>query len=73
MAEYDIAFGKKLAETAQIVLDDGVDSHEAMRTVVYISLLSTEISLKAMLEKAGMNTRVIRKHSHCLRSLLRQR
>lgn len=71
MAEYDIAFGKKLAETAKIVLDLGTDSHDAIRTVTYLSLLSTEISLKAMLEKAGISPSAIRKHNHSLRALLK--
>lgn len=71
MAEYDIDFGKKLAEAARVLLELGVASQEAKRTVVYLSLLSTEISLKAMLEKAGMDPKQIRRRSHRLHDLLK--
>lgn len=70
MSEYNIAFGKKLAETARIVLDNDAESYEARQTAAYLSLLSSEISLKAMLEKAGVNTNVVRKRSHHLNDLL---
>lgn len=53
MAEYDITFGEKLAEVANFVVADGLADLDAKRTVLYLSLLSTEISLKAMLEQAG--------------------
>ena len=57
MAEYDIAFGERLAETARMVADEGLAELDAQRTVLYLSLLSTEITLKAMLERAGAGTR----------------
>jgi hypothetical protein len=72
MAEYNLAFGKKLAETAGLVIDAGIDSQEAERAVAYLSLLSTEVSLKSMLEKAGFAPRMIRKHSHNLPALLKE-
>jgi hypothetical protein len=72
MTEYDAAFGRKLAETALIVLGDGIDSQEAERTVAYISLLSTEISLKSMLERAGVDPKTIRKQNHSLQNLLKE-
>jgi hypothetical protein len=71
MTEYDIAFGRKLAETAKFVLDDGIASLEAKRTVTYLSLLSTEITLKEFLEQAGVRTKVIRKNGHKLSGLLK--
>lgn len=70
MPQYDIAFGKKLAEVANFVLNDGIDALDAQRTVLYLSLLSTEISLKAMLERAGKPVDDIRKRSHKLRDLM---
>lgn len=70
MAEYEIAFGKRLAETARLVMDQGSSELDAQRTVLYLSLLSTEISLKAMLERAGKPVPEIRGHSHRLSQLL---
>lgn len=70
MAEYDIAFGEKLAEVASFVVTDGLTDLDAKRTVLYLSLLSTEISLKAMLERAGRPMAEIRAQSHRLANLL---
>jgi hypothetical protein len=70
MAEYDIAFGERLAETARMVAREGLSELDAQRTVLYLSLLSTEITLKAMLERAGMPLRYIRARSHRLTELL---
>ena len=33
MAEYDIAFGERLAETARMVADEGLAELDAQRTV----------------------------------------
>lgn len=70
MAEYDIAFGERLAETARMVAGEGLSELDAQRTVLYLSLLSTEITLKAMLERAGMPVSAIRARSHRLAELL---
>jgi hypothetical protein len=70
MPDYNIAFGKKLAEVANLIVDDGLDDPASPRVVLYLSLLSTEISLKAMLEKAGKPVAEIRKRSHKLADLL---
>lgn len=70
MPEYDIAFGERLAETARMVAAEGLMPLEAQRTVLYLSLLSTEIALKAMLERAGKPVSEIRSHSHRLADLL---
>jgi hypothetical protein len=43
---------------------------DAQRTVLYLSLLSTEITLKAMLERAGKPVPEIRVRSHRLAELL---
>jgi len=69
MTEYDADFGMKLAEASSLVLAIGGDTQEAMRVVVYISLLSMEISLKAMLERAGRDHLRIRSRSHRLSDL----
>ncbi len=70
MAEYDIAFGDRLAETAAMVAADGLVQIDAQRTVLYLALLSTEITLKAMLEHAGRPVAEIRARSHRLDDLL---
>lgn len=70
MAEYDIAFGERLAETARIVAADGLEQLDAQRTVLYLSLLSVEITLKALLEHAGIPVTEIRARSHRLAELL---
>ena len=70
MAEYDISFGERLSETARMVVDEGLAELDAQRTVLYLSLLSTEITLKAMLERAGKPVPDIRARSHRLAELL---
>jgi HEPN domain len=66
MPEYNISFGEKLVEVANLVVADGLDDPESKRVVLYLSLLSTEISLKAMLEKSGKPV----KKTHDLAKLL---
>lgn len=70
MPIYDIRFGKKLAEIAQIVIVEGLLTIDAQRTVLYLSLLSIEITLKAILEHAGKPVADIRVLSHSLAKLL---
>lgn len=70
MPQYDIEFAQKLAEVANLVVTEGTESVDAQRTVLYLSLLSTEIALKAMLETAGKPVSEIRKRSHNLADLL---
>lgn len=70
MAEYDIAFGERLAKTAHMVAGEGLAELDAQRTVLYLSLLSTEIAMKAMLERAGKPVSAIRARSHRLAELL---
>ena len=70
MTEYDIAFGERLAETAHMVAVEDLGPLDAQRTVLYLSFLSTEITLKAMLERAGKPVSEIRARSHRLAELL---
>ena len=70
MSEYNLGFSKKLAETARLVADDGVDSFDAVQTIVYLSLLACEIALKALLEKSGVPVNQIKAHWHDLEALL---
>ena len=70
MAEYNIDFAKNLISAAKIVAEPENDSIDAQRTVLYLSLLSCEISLKAFLENAGVPISKIKNFSHNLGELL---
>jgi len=70
MPEYDLAFAAKLAELANEVDEKTPWAYDARRVVIYLSRLSFEITLKALLEKAGKPLNEIRKRSHNLRQLL---
>lgn len=70
MPQYHISFAEKLSQVARLVLLDGIVEIDAQRTVLYLSLLSTEIALKAMLEQAGKPIDEIRSRSHNITALL---
>jgi HEPN domain-containing protein len=72
MPEYSLDFSEKLIEAARVVLDldNNSDSVDAKRTVLYLSLLACEISMKALLERAGKSVSEIRSRSHNLEGLL---
>lgn len=71
MNQFDLNFGRKLAETAHaLTIEEDRFDIAAKQVTAYLSLLSIEISLKAMLEKAGVPHGVIRGHSHGLSELL---
>jgi len=70
MAEYNLGLSQKLAETAVIVAMDGLEDFDAVQTVLYLSLLASEIALKALLEQAGQPVGKIRARSHNLKALL---
>ena len=72
MPEYNIGFAQKLSETSESMTEQGLDSEDAQRAVLYISLVSCEIALKAALEKAGKKIPNIRNKSHNLSSLLKE-
>lgn len=70
MAEYDIDFAAKLASVASEIDEKDPWAYDARRVTVYLSRLSAEISMKALLEKAGFPIPRIRTRSHDLRGLL---
>jgi hypothetical protein len=70
MPEYDLGFAAKLAETADILDERQPGNYDARRVIVYLSRLSMEIALKALLEQAGLPVRTIRQRSHSLSDLL---
>jgi HEPN domain-containing protein len=71
VAEYNLAFSEKLADAARFVISDGLDDEGSRQTVLYLSLLSAEISIKAILEKAGQPIPKIRARSHNFELLLK--
>lgn len=70
MAEYDIDFASKLAEVADQVDEKDPWNFDAGRVALYLSRLSAEITMKALLEQAGVPLKQIRARSHDLRGLL---
>ncbi len=70
MAEYNIGFSEKLIEAAIAVAGEDFNDIDAVRTVLYLSSLASEIALKALLEKAGIPIKKIRARGHSLSGLL---
>jgi len=70
MSEYNLDLAEKFVEAADAVRKDGVTEFDSLQAVIYLSLLSTEISLKALLEQSGISIDRIRKRSHNLKKLL---
>jgi hypothetical protein len=70
MPEYSLGFSEKLIEAADAVLPSCKDSYEGCRTVLYLSLLASEIVLKGLLEKAGKPVNQIIGCQHRLADLL---
>lgn len=71
MPEYDLDFATKLAQVAGEVEEKDPWAYDARRVTLYLGRLSAEITLKALLEKAGVPQSKIRQHSHNLRALLK--
>ncbi len=62
--EYSLEFSQRLIDAAKsFIKKDEVDD-ETGRAVLYLSLLSCEISLKALLEQAGYTIKELKKRSH---------
>lgn len=70
MPEYSLEFSEVLLKAAQYVADNDGDEFERMRTVLYLSSLASEITLKALLEKAGKPIESIKGRGHSLCNLL---
>lgn len=70
--EYSSEFAKRLIEAAEAFSVNSSTLNEADRTVLYLSCLSCEISLKALLENAGYSLKELKKISHNLSSLLNE-
>lgn len=72
MPEYSRGFSRHLIDAANIIKNNGLSDIEAKRTVLYLSLLSIEISLKALLKNAGISTSRLRTLSHSHKKLLKE-
>lgn len=70
--EYDLAFSQELIAAAEVSKQRSLVLDEAKRAVLYLSLLSIEISLKYLLERAGVPVKEIRKCSHSFQALLKK-
>jgi hypothetical protein len=70
MPEYDLQLAEELAIVAGSVPQTELApvAHDRMR--LYLAMLSIELSLKAMLERAGMPVQHIRNRGHRIRDLL---
>lgn len=70
MAEYDLQLAEELAIVANSVAQTELSptAHDRMR--LYLAMLSIELSLKAMLERAGVPIARIRARSHRIADLL---
>ena len=72
MVEYNIGFSDNLVSAAQFIANQGDQSEDAARTVLYLSCLACEISLKALLECTGKPVPEIKKLGHNLAALLNE-
>ena len=68
--EYSLSFSKRLLEAGASLKGAGKILEEADRAILYTSLVSIEIALKYLLEKAGVPVKEVRAHSHNIESML---
>lgn len=68
--EYSLEFSQRLIEAAKSFVDKDKIVDESGRAVLYLSLLSCEISLKALLEQAGYTIKELKKRSHDFAGLI---
>ena len=64
MPVYNLGFSEKLIEAAEFVFNDEGDEFDKLQTVLYLCYLSCEITLKVILERAGIPLRDIISCSH---------
>ena len=68
--EYSLQFSYRLIDAARSFIDKDKIDDETGRAVLYLSLLSCEISLKALLEQAGFTVEELKKSSHDISGLI---
>jgi hypothetical protein len=64
LSSYNLGFSEKLIEAAEFVHNDDGDEFDKLQTILYLCHLSCEITLKAILERAGIPIRDIIACSH---------
>lgn len=69
--EYSLEFSQRLIDAAKSFIEKDKTDDETGRAVLYMSLLSCEISLKALLEQAGYTSRELKKRSHDFSGLIK--
>ena len=69
MAEYNLPVAERLIDAAGFL--EKQDEPGATGAILYLSLLATEITLKALLEKAGWSVKHLTRHGHKLTELLK--
>lgn len=69
--EYSLEFSQRLIDAAKSFIDKDKIDDETGRAVLYLSLLSCEISLKALLEQAGYTPKELKKRSHDFSGLIK--
>jgi hypothetical protein len=69
--EYSLEFSQRLIEAAKSFIDKDKINNETGRAILYLSLLSCEISLKALLEQAGYTIKELKKRSHDFSGLIK--
>ncbi len=72
MPEYSLEFARSLLKAADGIPLGPTSTEDEQRAVLYLSLLSCEVTLKALLESAGHSIPYIRRLSHDLAALLRE-
>ncbi len=70
--EYSLSFSTRLLEAGTSLKGSGQILEETDRAILYTSLVSIEIALKYLLEKAGVPVKKIRAQSHNIESLLNE-
>jgi HEPN domain-containing protein len=68
--EFSFEFSERLIESAEGLLEFSSDKDEAGRAILYLSCLSCEISMKALLERSEYTIRELKRFSHKLHELL---
>lgn len=70
--EYSPEFAIRLIESAESLFEKSHDKEETVRAVLYLSCVSCEISLKALLERVGYTPKELKGLSHRLDKLLNE-
>ncbi|HIF9320506.1 TPA: hypothetical protein ACX6RJ_000123 [Photobacterium damselae] len=70
--EFSFDFANRLINSAELLIVNYPNEKDTDRTVLYLSCLSCEISLKAILENAGYSEKELRACSHNLSLLLKK-